>query len=206
MSITHSLQLMNDAGLGQQDYFVYIITGLLGLALLFWGKSIFKVWLVGSGLTSGYALGSWLSALMDLSGVPHWLLVGFVAVAMAVLFGLAYKASFFLAGAALGLFLAWYTAALFNLELHGIVALVAMLVLGLIGVGVRDRFIMLASSVTGSLLLLDAVLGAIRGAEPFTILWQSIERWQLGESLVILLLALALTLLGYFTQSGKIRR
>lgn len=199
-------QLQEQITLGFQEYFIYIIAGLLALALLFWGKTIFKLWLLGAGLTTGYSLGMGLGTLLDLEGTTLWVVIVLAALTLTVLFSLAYKASFFLAGAALGYYLAWYIASLFNVEINWIFMLVAAILIGSIAVGLRDRFMMGATAVTGSLLLIDAVLGGIRQAEPFTIMWQQIERWQLGESLIILLLTLALTLLGYYTQAGKIRR
>ena len=199
-------QIQEQISLGFQEYFIYIVTGLLALSLLFWGKTIFRIWLVGTGLTTGYSAGVWLSSLLGFEGAAHWMTIAVAAIAAAVLFGLAYKLSFFLAGAALGVYLAWYAASLFNMEISWIIGLAAAILVGIMAAALRDRFVMLATAVTGSLLLVDAVLGAVREAEPFTIMWQQIERWQLGESLVILLLVLGLTLLGYFTQSGKIRR
>lgn len=199
-------QIQEQISLGFQEYFIYIVTGLLALSLLFWGKTIFRIWLVGAGLTTGYSAGVWLSSLLGFEGAAHWMTIAVAAIAAAVLFGLAYKLSFFLAGAAFGVYLAWYAASLFNMEISWIIGLAAAILVGIMAAALRDRFVMLATAVTGSLLLVDAVLGAVREAEPFTIMWQQIERWQLGESLVILLLVLGLTLLGYFTQSGKIRR
>lgn len=199
-------QIQDRISLGFQEYFIYIVTGLLALALMFWGKTIFRIWLVGAGLAAGYSAGVWLSTLLGFEGAAHWSTVALAAAAFAVLFGLAYKLSFFLAGASLGAYLAWYAASLFNAEISWVIGLAAAIFIGIIGAALRDHFVMLATAVTGSLLLVDAVLGAVREAEPFTIMWQQIERWQLGESLVILLLVLGLTLLGYFTQAGKIRR
>lgn len=194
-----------DVAFRSSNYLVYILMIILGFILILKGSAIFRIWLTLAGLGSGYRLGITIAEWADLDGAGRWVLVAVLAVLIALLYALALKISFFLAGISSGYYLAWALAGFFNIDIHILVAILVAILVGFFAAAMRYHFIMIATAATGALLLIDAVVGVIRKVEPFTVIWQEIEQWKIGQSLTLLILTIALTLFGYMLQSGRIR-
>lgn len=146
-----------------------IIVILIGIAMLFWGYRLFRVWLAVAGFLLGAALGYMLGGQLLPGDV--WPIV--LAVALGVVFALLayfmYMVGVILTGAFLGALLSALVFGLFNVGPTWWVYLIGAIPGGILaGVLVRP-YLIIASSFYGAYLIMTGIYGFILGKEVFNL-------------------------------------
>lgn len=176
----------------------------LGILLLFYGKRIFHLFLSLSGFLSGSLLALNLDrSYLHLEPQIRIIFVAALGLSCALLFGVAYKFSFFLAGASLAIY---YAIFFYRLYIPGqnppwIYVLGIAVLCGTLSAFLRDEFIRLGTSICGAALIADTVYAAVFKHLPGGILrgdFASLR--EISSRVLLLLFLLALTMLGFFCQ------
>ena len=145
-----------------------LVSLILGIALVGWGYSIFRIWLTLFGMYSGYRAGVWLGGMLELESQPYWIVVLLITIAITLLFALALKVSIFIAGTFLGMFLVnQLSMSLLGLN-NRIVTVVGGIILGILAAAFIKFFIVLGTAISGSYLVTDAVFSLISTTEAGT--------------------------------------
>ncbi len=142
-----------------------LITLIVGVALVGWGYNLFRLWMTIVGVWAGYVLGSKLASFLELDGWPYAIVVLLITVAMTLFFWLAVKLSIFAAGFFFGTYIVrYFSITLFGLE-ENIVNLVVGLVLAILAVIFLKIFIIAATAISGSYLVVDAIGSLIQNTD-----------------------------------------
>jgi hypothetical protein len=175
---------------------------ILGLALLMRGEKLFRLWMVLTGLWSGWQAGVIVSRLLQLRTPSRWLVPIALAIAAASLFVFLFRVAFILAGFAAAAFLGWkFLIPFLPLETARIACLVCGLLGAILAGTVKDFFIRSATAMSGAWLFVNG-------------LWQllptEVARSWFGEIsdprhpifIILNLLVILLGVGGYFIQVG----
>ena len=166
-----------------------IVTGLLGLALLFAGYPLFRLLLVVTGAFFGFLYGPELLVLFGVTPEPWlaWLTATVVAVIVALLawqlFGMALFLWGFFAGYGLGL----------SLIDNVFIALGAGLVVALLALALGRLAIVILTALVGAWLLVNLTLQLIGAGWPLPVGDVMLAPWGYGAVIVV-------TLVGIFSQ------
>lgn len=179
-----------------------LLTLMVGVALLAWGYSLFRLWMTLLGIWAGYTAGTMLAGFLDLDGWPYALVVILITLAMTLFFWLAVKLSIFAAG----FFFASYVVRFFSITLFGLderlVNLIVGLVLAILATIFLKIFIIAATAISGAYLVSDAVYNLILNTEAGT--WiNEIAPARDPIPIIITFLLVALSVLGIFYQYRK---
>ena len=190
-------------------YLTYALYTCLGLLLLFYGRRVFHLFLALAGLTSGLALANQLN--MHFMHLNNEFAVGFylvIALATALLFSLAYRFSFFLAGTSIAIY---YSIFLFRLYMPGqnppwLYVLAISIIAGTIAGIFREKFLALGSAAAGAILVADSIYGLSFKQAPAAILRGNFESLNHIANRIILLILLICTIsLGFIFQMKKVK-
>ena len=142
-----------------------LFTLILGIALVGWGYSLFRLWLTVVGVWAGYVLGSELAGFLELDGWPYAIVVILITVAMSLFFWLAVKLSIFVAGFFFGVYVVrFFSITLFGLE-ENVVNLIVGLALAILAVIFLKIFIVSATAISGAYLVADAIHSLIENTD-----------------------------------------
>lgn len=142
-----------------------LVTLIIGIVLVAWGYSLFRIWLTLLGIGVGYYLGTKLAEFLELDSWPYALVVILITLAMSLFFWLAVKLSIFVAGFFFGMYLVRYLSiTLFGLD-ERIVTIAVGIILGILGVVFLRIFIISATAITGAYLVSDAVNSLIQNTD-----------------------------------------
>ena len=177
------------------------ILSLGGLLLMFWGKILFRAWLVIAGLLSGWNLGTSLNARwLGLTDNPRLIFLAILALAFALLFSVAYRFSFFLAGAAGGVYLIQFLSQVIGFEPESYILIIAAVIGGALAASFRDFFAIIATSITGAFMFTDGFLALIKLTPAGSIIRANVRIFTTGTNILVLILIVILTILGTWIQ------
>lgn len=182
-----------------------LITFIIGVALVGWGYSLFRVWLTILGLYVGYFLGSQLAQFLELDGWPYAIVVILITLAMSLFFWLAVKVSIFAAAFFYGTYLVrYFSITIFDLE-QNVVNIIVGLLVAVLAVAFLRLFIIAATAISGAYFVSDAVYSLIQNTEAGAWLSEvTPARDPIPVIMVILLIAIsALGILYQYRRSGR---
>lgn len=185
-------------------YLLFSLYVILGLLLLLYGRRIFHVFLSLAGLVSGYAIANQLNMhFMHMNNEISLVFYFVMAIAFAILFGLAYKFSFFLAGTSIAIYCSIFLFRLYmpNQNPPWIYVLSIAVICGTIAAIYRDHFVSLATATSGSLLIADTIYSLSFNLPPAGILRGNFNSLNhIANRIVLLILLITLTTLGFLYQ------
>ncbi|MDI9469808.1 MAG: DUF4203 domain-containing protein [Bacillota bacterium] len=159
---------------------------VIGIALVGWGYTLFRVWLLSIGLWAGYQLADWLVQLADIEGDMRFLIVVLFTLAVALFLWLALRASIFVAAFILGA----YIVRTLGISILGIenrwVLLLGGLLAAVLAAAFVKLFIIAATAISGAYLTVDAIHGFVRSEEAGV--WLNMQDPARNFVLVVLLL------------------
>lgn len=180
-----------------------------GILLLFWGKIIFRAWLLITGLLTGWSIGAEINTKwLGLTDNPQLIFHAVLALAFALLFSVGFRFSFFLAGAVAGIYVLGFLLELAGIEPIFYFYIIAAVIGGALASQFRDLFTTIATSITGAFLLTDALLAIVKLTPAGFVIRLNIQVFSSGTNILILILIIAFTALGIWSQSrrGRWRR
>ncbi len=172
---------------------------VIGIALVGWGYTLFRVWMLSIGLWTGYMLADWLVNLADIQGDMRFLIIVLITLAVALFLWLALRASIFVAAFILGAhILRTLGISLFGLENRWVLLLGGLLAAVLAAAFIK-LFIIAATAISGAYLTVDAIHGFVRGEEAGV--WLNLQDPARDFVLIVLLLLwIAVALFGIAYQ------
>ena len=176
-------------------------TIVLGVVLLFFGKTVIRLWLGMTGLAGGAYVGLRVVELAELSEPLSWIVIALLALAGSFLLALAYKACFFFGGLIGGLYLANYLLAIFWPESPSYFSIVIAVAIGLVAVFVEESFTITATAITGAMLTADSIVSIVYKSQPGDLL-QRVQTLDLSftDDLIVLLAIGLLAAVGIYVQ------
>lgn len=180
-----------------------------GILLMFWGKIIFRAWLLISGLLAGWQIGTEINTRwLGLTDNPQLIFLAVLALAFALLFSVGFRFSFFLAGAAGGIYVLGFLLELADIEPVFYFYIIAAILGGALASNFRDLFTIVATSITGAFLLTDGLLAIFKVTPAGYVIRQNIEVFSGGTNILILVLIVVFAALGIWSQMrrGRWRR
>ena len=177
---------------------------ILGIALTFWGESLFRLWMIFMGAWAGYMISSRLRIEFELEQTAFIIITVVLSLALALFFWKAFKVSIFLAGFSLGAYIAWY----FGTTVFGLNQTWSLLVVGLVFALIagflRNTFIIGSTSLTGGILLVSAIEGFVNNRQSIA-LPDLIPTINLGttEQILMTLAPFLVAALGFYVQSRR---
>ncbi len=186
--------------------FWLIATGVLGILLLFWGRHVIRFWLALAGLAGGTYVGMIIVERAELTEPVSWIVVALIALAGAGLLALAYKVCFFIGGFIGGAFLATYLLDIFWPGYPEILVMVIAALVGLSAVFLKDQFTIIATAISGGLLVADSVVSIVYKTEPGDLIRRAqILNFNLTDDLIILASIALLAAVGIYVQRKQRR-
>ncbi len=187
--------------------FWLIGTAILGVALLFWGRHLIRLWLALAGLAGGAYLGLLIVDLAELEEPVSWIIVALIALAGAGLLALAYKVCFFVGGFIAGDFLATYLLTIFWPDYPELLILVLATVVGLTAVFLQDQFTIIATAISGGLLVADTVVTMVYKMNPGDLIRRAqVLDFNLVDDLLVLTSIALLAAIGIYVQRKQKHR
>lgn len=180
-----------------------------GILLIFWGKIIFRAWLLISGLITGWRIGAAINTRwLGLTDNPQLIFLAVLAFAFALLFSVGFRFSFFLAGAAGGIYVLGFLLELAGIEPVFYFYIIAAVIGGALASQFRDLFTIVATSITGAFLLTDGLLAIFQLTPAGFVIRQNIQVFSGGTNILILVMVSAFAVLGIWSQlrRGRWRR
>ncbi len=180
---------------------------LFGLILTLWGQRLMHLWLAVAGFLSGYSIALSLNhQFLKLADGTPLIFACVMGLAFAILFGIAYRLSFFLAGSALGTYLTIFLYHLYVSPANPpyIYTIVLAFLFGSLAAALRKTFVRIATSICGSLFIADATMAVMFHQAPNRILRGNFLAFspQVLPPMVTLLIV-AFSALGIWHQTRK---
>jgi len=187
------------------DQAIYVVLGLIGLAICFFGYRLFRFWLMAAGLQAGFVLGLWLAGLIFRSEVLIIVVAILFGVLLAALSFALVRLGAFIAGAAALAMLAILVMRLLGIPVNLYVALGAMLLGGLLAAFSLRPFLILATAVNGAYLVADSAANLI-GGYPLGQYLQTHTQMKPGALALLVVGLSVLTVLGAAFQFREYRQ
>lgn len=180
-----------------------------GILLLFWGKIIFRAWLLIMGLLTGWSIGKEINTRwLGLTDNPQLIFLAVLAFAFALLFSVGFRFSFFLAGAVGAIYVLGFLLELIGIEPVFYFYIIAAVIGGALASQFRDLFTTVATAITGAFLLTDALLAIFKLTPAGYVIRLNIQVFSGGTNILILILIVVFAAFGIWSQTrrGRWRR
>lgn len=187
------------------DQAVYLVLGLLGLAVCFFGYRLFRFWLLVAGLQAGFILGLLLGSAVFRSEVVVMVVAILCGILAAGLSFTLVKIGAFIAGAATLAMLAVLVMKLLGIPANIFVILAAVILGGLLAVFSVRPFLILATAANGAYLVADSAANLI-GGYPLSQYLQTHTQIKPGAMALLLVGLVVLTVLGAAFQFREYRQ
>jgi hypothetical protein len=187
------------------DQAVYLVLGLLGLAVCFFGYRLFRFWLLVAGLQAGFILGLLLGSSVFRSEVMIMVVAILCGILAAGLSFTLVKVGAFIAGAATLAMLVILVMKLLGKPANVFVVFAAVLLGGLLAIFAVRPFLILATAANGAYLVADSAANLI-GGYPLSQYLQTHTQIKPGALALLLVGLVVLTVLGAAFQFREFRQ
>ena len=184
---------------GLPDGIPLLLALVIGIAMVGWGYTLFRVWLLGVGIWAGYQGALWLVDRVQVAGDMRFIVTVLVTIASALFLWLALRASIFVAGFLIGaMVIRTLGISLFGIDNRWLL-LIGGLLAAVLAAAFIKLFIILATAISGAYLTVDAIHGFIRAQAAGNWLRLSTPAREFVP-IVLLLLWIAIALFGFAYQ------